>query len=69
MEHGRGRLLDGEVFDAEAIGALEGLRHAPSLPETREVTACVENQAVIWFLARSPPKSLAAEFQESSLID
>jgi len=64
MAHGCGRPRDGEVFDAEAIGAMEGLRHALSLPGIREVTACVDNQAVIWCLARNPPKSSTAECQE-----
>ncbi|KAM4060906.1 reverse transcriptase (RNA-dependent DNA polymerase) [Hirsutella rhossiliensis] len=42
---GKGRLGTAEVFDAEAKGALEGLKAAVSLPETDRIFVCLDNLA------------------------
>jgi ribonuclease HI len=60
---GHGRHRDGEVFDAEAKGAVEGLNTALRLPDTRDVTACIDNQAVIWCLSRNPSRTSFHEFR------
>ena len=49
---------DGEVFDVHALGAL---KHPLLLSGIREVTACVENQAVIWCLHRNSLKASMAK--------
>jgi ribonuclease HI len=63
IAHGHGRPRTGEVFDAEATGAYHGLKVALALPDTREITACVDNQANIWCLTRNPSKTSFWEFK------
>lgn len=64
IAYGFGRPGLGEVFDAEVVGARMGLAHAISLPNTTEITACVDNQAVIWCLIRNPSTTSFDAFQK-----
>ncbi|KAF7443221.1 Exo endo phos 2 domain containing protein [Pyrenophora tritici-repentis] len=47
------------VFDAEAIGACRGLKHALqlSLPSQREIVLCIDSTAVIWGIRGTAPTS------------
>jgi hypothetical protein len=48
------------VFDAEALGALQGLRKALTLPEyygLQQITVCLDNTAAIWCLRGNPSLS------------
>jgi ribonuclease HI len=58
---GYGRLHDTSVvFDAEALGALKGLRRALTLPEytgLQRITVCLDNTAAIWCLRGNPSLS------------
>ncbi|OAQ65636.1 endonuclease/reverse transcriptase [Purpureocillium lilacinum] len=62
---GSGRLGPSEVFDAEATGALEGLRAALRLGDTRsEVVVCTDNLAVASCLRGNPADSSQDKFTE-----
>ncbi|KID81125.1 ATP-dependent DNA helicase PIF1 [Metarhizium guizhouense ARSEF 977] len=56
---GSGRLGPAEVFDAEATGALEGLKAALRLPRAagREITVCLDNLAAASSLQGTPSDS------------
>ncbi|KAI1690336.1 Exo-endo-phos-2 domain containing protein [Pyrenophora tritici-repentis] len=47
------------VFDAEAIGACRGLKHALqlSLPSQREIVLCIDSTSVIWGIRGAAPAS------------
>ncbi|KAI1684899.1 Exo-endo-phos-2 multi-domain protein [Pyrenophora tritici-repentis] len=47
------------VFDAEAIGACRGLKHALqlSLPSQREIVLCIDSTSVIWGIRGTAPTS------------
>ena len=61
---GSGRLGPAEVFDAEATGALDGLKAAQGLPSsaTQDVVVCIDNLAASTCLRGTPSDSS----QESS---
>ncbi|KAK4077618.1 hypothetical protein Purlil1_12256 [Purpureocillium lilacinum] len=61
---GNGRLGPAEVFDAEAKGALEGLRAALSLHEPERIDVCLDNLAVATCLQGAPSDSSQKEFLE-----
>ncbi|KAF4336512.1 endonuclease reverse transcriptase, partial [Fusarium beomiforme] len=63
---GSGRLGPAEVFDAEATGALEGLKAALNLPGSaaRDIVVCLDNLAAATCLRGSPPDSSQAVFVE-----
>ena len=61
---GNGRLGPAEVFDAEAKGALEGLRAAINLPAPRRIVLCLDNLAVATCLRGMPSDSSQREFLE-----
>ncbi|PWI64383.1 hypothetical protein PCL_10521 [Purpureocillium lilacinum] len=54
---GNGRLGPAEVFDAEAKGALEGLRAALNLPNQRRIFVCLDNLGVATCLRGMPADS------------
>ncbi|KJK84830.1 hypothetical protein H633G_11375 [Metarhizium anisopliae BRIP 53284] len=56
---GAGRLGPAEVFDAEAKGALEGLKAALNLPQsvTQKIVVCLDNIAAAKCLRGKPPDS------------
>lgn len=56
-------LTDAEVYDAEAIAALRGLRKATRLNENKSITVCLDNTAVLRTLAGRPAKSSIATFK------
>ncbi|KAJ6439060.1 reverse transcriptase [Purpureocillium lavendulum] len=63
LVQGSGRLGPSEVFDAEAIGALEGLRAALRLGDTTsEVVVCTDNLAVASCLRGNPADSSQDKF-------
>lgn len=71
MASGRGRLGPAEVFDAEALGALEGLKHAVSAPEDAQLCkthVCLDNLAAAQCLVGRPSDSSQAVFAESRNI-
>ncbi|KJK73659.1 hypothetical protein H634G_11075 [Metarhizium anisopliae BRIP 53293] len=59
IRHGAGRLGPAEVFDAEAKGALEGLKAALNLPQsvTQKIVVCLDNIAAAKCLRGKPPDS------------
>lgn len=63
---GSGRLGPAEVFDAEATGALEGLKAALNLPEstTRDIVICLDNLAAATCLSGTPSDSSREVFLE-----
>ncbi|XP_044717978.1 RNase H domain-containing protein [Hirsutella rhossiliensis] len=63
---GSGRLGPAEVFDAEATGALEGLRAAIRLAETAtsSIIVCTDNLAVATCLQGNPADSSQDKFTE-----
>ncbi|XP_044715281.1 RNase H domain-containing protein [Hirsutella rhossiliensis] len=61
---GCGRLGPAEVFDAEAKGALEGLRAALSLPRSQRVVVCLDNIAAATCLRGMPADSSQDVFLE-----
>ncbi|KJZ70359.1 hypothetical protein HIM_10250 [Hirsutella minnesotensis 3608] len=61
---GKGRLGPAEVFDAEAIGALEGLKAALSLPDTGRIFFCLDNLATPRCLRGTPSDSSQDVFLE-----
>ncbi|OAQ59786.1 endonuclease/exonuclease/phosphatase [Purpureocillium lilacinum] len=63
LVQGSGRLGPSEVFDAEAVGALEGLRAALRLGDTTsEVVVCTDNLAVASCLRGDPADSSQDKF-------
>ncbi|KAK4061149.1 hypothetical protein Purlil1_14266 [Purpureocillium lilacinum] len=63
LVQGSGRLGPSEVFDAEATGALEGLRAALHLGDTTsEVVVCTDNLAVASCLRGNPADSSQDKF-------
>lgn len=62
VAYGRGHLHAAQAFDGEARGARMGLEVARSLPETEDITCCIDNQAVIKGLAGTAPTSSQLEF-------
>ncbi|KAJ6437079.1 reverse transcriptase [Purpureocillium lavendulum] len=63
LVQGSGRLGPSEVFDAEVTGALEGLRAALRLGDTRsEVVVCTDNLAVASCLRGNPADSSQDKF-------
>ncbi|PZR61209.1 MAG: hypothetical protein DI537_52575, partial [Stutzerimonas stutzeri] len=63
LVQGSGRLGPSEVFDAEATGALEGLRAALRLGDTRSaVVVCTDNLAVASCLRGNPADSSQDKF-------
>ncbi|EXA31540.1 hypothetical protein BFJ63_vAg16012 [Fusarium oxysporum f. sp. narcissi] len=63
---GSGRLGSAEVFDAEATGALEGLKAALNLPGSgaRDIAVCLNNLAATTCLRGKPSDSSQAVFVE-----
>ncbi|KAM4067395.1 endonuclease/exonuclease/phosphatase [Hirsutella rhossiliensis] len=61
---GKGRLGPAEVFDAEARGALEGLKAALSHPETDRIFVCLDNLATARCLRGTPSDSSQDVFLE-----
>ncbi|OAQ60797.1 endonuclease/exonuclease/phosphatase [Purpureocillium lilacinum] len=61
---GNGRLGPAEVFDAEAKGALEGLRAALRLSTPERIVVCLDNIAVATCLLGMPSDSSQNEFLE-----
>ncbi|KAH7461702.1 hypothetical protein FOMA001_g18822 [Fusarium oxysporum f. sp. matthiolae] len=63
---GSGRLGPAEVFDAEATGALEGLKAALNLPGSaaRDIIVCLDNLAAATCLRGTPSDSSQAVFVE-----
>jgi ribonuclease HI len=61
---GSGRLGPAEVFDAEAKGALEGLRAALSLPDPERIIVCLDNLAAATCLRGMPSDSSQEVFLE-----
>ncbi|KJZ68219.1 hypothetical protein HIM_12392 [Hirsutella minnesotensis 3608] len=61
---GKGRLGPAEVFDAEAKGALEGLKAAVSIPDTDRVFVCLDNIATARCLRGTPSDSSQDVFIE-----
>ncbi|RKK71137.1 hypothetical protein BFJ71_g17613, partial [Fusarium oxysporum] len=63
---GSGRLGPAEVFDAEATGALEGLKAALNLPGSaaRDIVVCLDNLAAATCLRGTPSDSSQAVFVE-----
>ncbi|KAL9572136.1 hypothetical protein ACKAV7_003714 [Fusarium commune] len=63
---GSGRLGPAEVFDAEATGALEGLKAAPNLPGSaaRDIVVCLDNLAAATCLRGTPSDSSQGVFVE-----
>jgi ribonuclease HI len=63
---GSGRLGPAEVFDAEAIGALEGLKAALNLQESpiQEIIICLDNLAAATCLRGTPSDSSQEVFLE-----
>ncbi|EXU95536.1 reverse transcriptase domain protein [Metarhizium robertsii] len=59
IRHGAGRLGPAEVFDAEAKGALEGLKAALNLPQsvTQKIVVCLDNIAAAKCLRGRPSDS------------
>ncbi|KAJ6439036.1 hypothetical protein O9K51_08440 [Purpureocillium lavendulum] len=64
LTSGSGRLGPAEVFDAEAKGALEGLRAALNLPSPRHIYVCLDNLAVATCLRGMPADSSQEVFLE-----
>ncbi|KAL9563791.1 hypothetical protein ACKAV7_012033 [Fusarium commune] len=64
--HGSGRLGPAEVFDAEATGALQGLKAALNLQESvsRNIIICLDNLAAATCLRGTPSDSLQDVFLE-----
>ncbi|XP_044714695.1 reverse transcriptase (RNA-dependent DNA polymerase) domain-containing protein [Hirsutella rhossiliensis] len=60
----KGRLGPAEIFDAEAKGALEGLKAAVSLPETDRIFVCLDNLATATCLRGTPSDSSQEVFLE-----
>ncbi|KJZ69454.1 hypothetical protein HIM_11159 [Hirsutella minnesotensis 3608] len=61
---GKGRLGPAEVFDAEAKGALEGLKAAVSFPEIDCIFVCLDNLATATCLRGMPSDSSQEVFLE-----
>ncbi|KJZ70688.1 hypothetical protein HIM_09912 [Hirsutella minnesotensis 3608] len=61
---GKGRRGPAEVFDAEAKGALEGLKAAVGLPETDRIFVCLDNLATERCLRGTPSDSSQDVFLE-----
>ncbi|KJZ69665.1 hypothetical protein HIM_10938 [Hirsutella minnesotensis 3608] len=61
---GKGHLGPAEVFDAEAKGALEGLKAAASLPDADRVPVCLDNIAPAKCLRGTPSDSSQDVFIE-----
>ncbi|OAQ93892.1 reverse transcriptase [Purpureocillium lilacinum] len=59
IAHGSGRLGPAEVFDAEAVGALEGLQAAiaAAVNTTTSIVVCIDNLAVATCLRGNPADS------------
>ena len=66
IREGSGRLGPAEVFDAEATGALEGLRAAANLPDTANtpIVVCLDNIAAATCLQSTASDSSQATFLE-----
>ncbi|KAK4073573.1 hypothetical protein Purlil1_12997 [Purpureocillium lilacinum] len=64
LTSGSGRLGPAEVFDAEAKGALEGLRAALNLPGPRRIFVCLDNLGVATCLRGMPADSSQEVFLE-----
>ncbi len=66
ISHGSGRIGHAEVFDAEAIGALEGLKAALKLPQapTQEIIVCLDNLAAATCVHGTASDSSQAVFLE-----
>ncbi|KAJ3498163.1 hypothetical protein NLG97_g1340 [Lecanicillium saksenae] len=66
IARGSGRLGPAEVFDAEATGALEGLKAAVKLPEAeaQEIVVCLDNLAAASCLRGTASDSSQAIFLE-----
>lgn len=62
--NGSGRLGPAEVYDAEAKGALEGLRAAISLPDADRIVVCLDNLATATCLRGMPSDSSQDIFLE-----
>ena len=59
----KGQVRKAEVFDAEIIGALEGLRYAISLQRLWEgITLCIDNTSVIDYIRETAPPSSQMAF-------
>ncbi len=65
--NGNGRLGPAEVFDAEAKGALEGLRAALDLGGPRQIVVCLDNLAAATCLRGMPADSSQGVFLSSRL--
>jgi ribonuclease HI len=61
IKTGNGALGAAEVFDAEAIAALEGLQAAIQIT-TDQIYICIDNTAVLWCLHGRPSDSSQAAF-------
>ncbi|KJZ72308.1 hypothetical protein HIM_08349 [Hirsutella minnesotensis 3608] len=65
---GKGRLGPAEVFDAEAKGALEGLKAAVSFSETDRIFVCLDNLAAATCLRGTPSDSSQEVFLQFQAI-
>ena len=63
IKTGYGALVRAEVFDAEAIAALKGLKAAIQLT-AKAIYICIDNTAVLWSLYGRPSDSSQATFLE-----
>jgi ribonuclease HI len=70
ISNGSGRLGPAEVFDAEATGALEGLKTALVLPQASKesIVVCLDNLAAASCLIGTPSESSQAVFLEFQSI-
>jgi ribonuclease HI len=65
LKTGYGALARAEVFDAEAVAALNGLKTALQLaPSQTWIHICIDNTAVLWCLHGRPSDSSQATFLE-----
>ena len=65
MSTGRGLLNSrSHVFDAEVVGAWQGLRHALNHPKLRmrRLWMCIDSTSVIWRLRSNVPSSFQWDF-------
>ncbi|KJZ68409.1 hypothetical protein HIM_12197 [Hirsutella minnesotensis 3608] len=65
---GKGRLGPAEVFDAEARGALDGLKAALSLPDSDCIFVCLDNLATARCLQGTPSDSSQGVFLEFQFL-
>jgi ribonuclease HI len=68
IETGCGALERAEVFDAEAIAALEGLKAALPTAVNRKIHMCIDNTAVLWCLHGRPSDSSQAAFLQFKVL-